>query len=197
MVASSRGLLSGIVRRSNKNWNLIGPSARRCLILPRNVPKRISRISRALTGRRLADQLRFPKHRTGSLSPYLNPRRGLVIAVTATMPSWSSARRLASFRHLPGISVTDEPRLSRGLPDQLHDERATGWRSRTVSPRDWYQCAAETGREARICLVLRGQFRERSQTSAASACPASASVDASEKIRIWLIPRSEPYRART
>ena len=82
------------------------------------------RLSRALLGDELADQLMFPKSRTLGTLAYLRARRRFQEAVAAIRGRRRSAnsQRARNFMTMLDISVLDEDRVSYRLPDELHGD---------------------------------------------------------------------------
>ena len=85
----------------------------------------VQRVSRALLGDELADQLRFPRRFTGGLLRWLRGKRRLHQAVQNLSPRLASRWRSEHFSFLLDASVLDD--LSYRLPDQLRADRAKPW----------------------------------------------------------------------
>lgn len=86
------------------------------------------RLSRALLGDELADQLRFPKSRTTGVLAYLRLRRRIqeIIDVLRGPKQRAKGLRTRNFMTLLEISVLDEEQISYRLPDELHGD-ASSW----------------------------------------------------------------------
>ena len=83
------------------------------------------RVSRALLGTELADQLRFPRRFTGGLLRWLRWKRRLHQSVKNLSPRLAQRWRSEHFSFLLDASVLDD--LSYRLPDQLRADRAKPW----------------------------------------------------------------------
>ncbi|MDE2813583.1 MAG: oxygenase MpaB family protein [Gemmatimonadota bacterium] len=86
------------------------------------------RLSRALLGDELADQLMFPKSRTTGALVYLRMRRRVQEVIDALRGPGQRAKglRTQNFMTMLDISVLDEERISYRLPDELHGD-ASRW----------------------------------------------------------------------
>ena len=82
------------------------------------------RLSRALLGDELADQLMFPKSRTTGALVYLRLRRRVQEVIDALRGPRQRAKglRTQNFMTMLDISVLDEERISYRLPDELHGD---------------------------------------------------------------------------
>ena len=82
------------------------------------------RLSRALLGDELADQLMFPKSRTTGTLVYLRMRRRIQEVIDALRGPRQRAKglRTQNFMTMLDISVLDEERISYRLPDELHGD---------------------------------------------------------------------------
>ena len=82
------------------------------------------RLSRALLGDELADQLMFPKSRTAGSLVYLRLRRRIQEAIDALRGPKQRAKglRTQNFMTMLDISVLDEDKISYRLPDELHGD---------------------------------------------------------------------------
>lgn len=85
----------------------------------------VQRVSRALLGDELADQLGFPRRFTGGLLRWLRWKRRLHQAVQNLSPRLAQRWRSEHFSFLLDASVLDD--LSYRLPDQLRADRAKPW----------------------------------------------------------------------
>ncbi len=83
------------------------------------------RLSRALIGDELADQLKFPKNRTVGMLAYLRMKRRIQEVLDALRPG-GPRQRTKNFMTLLDISELDEDRISYRLPDKLHGD-ASSW----------------------------------------------------------------------
>ena len=86
------------------------------------------RLSRALLGDELADQLMFPKSRTTGALVYLRMRRRIQEVIDALRGPGQRAKglRTQNFMTMLDISVLDEEGISYRLPDELHGD-ASRW----------------------------------------------------------------------
>ena len=86
------------------------------------------RLSRALLGDELADQLMFPKSRTTGALVYLRLRRRIQEVIDALRGPEQHAKglRTQNFMTMLDISVLDEEGISYRLPDELHGD-ASRW----------------------------------------------------------------------
>ena len=82
------------------------------------------RLSRALLGDELADQLMFPKSRTTGALVYLRMRRRIQEVIDALRGPGQRAKglRTQNFMTMLDISVLDEEGISYRLPDELHGD---------------------------------------------------------------------------
>ncbi len=82
------------------------------------------RLSRALLGDELADQLMFPKSRTTGALVYLRLRRRIQEVIDALRGPGQRAKglRTQNFMTMLDISVLDEEGISYRLPDELHGD---------------------------------------------------------------------------
>ena len=82
------------------------------------------RLSRALLGDELADQLMFPKSRTTGTLVYLRMRRRIQEVIDALRGPRQRAKglRTQNFMTMLDISVLDEEGISYRLPDELHGD---------------------------------------------------------------------------
>ena len=82
------------------------------------------RLSRALLGDELADQLMFPKSRTTGALVYLRMRRRIQEIIEALRGPRQRAKglRTQNFMTMLDISVLDEEGISYRLPDELHGD---------------------------------------------------------------------------
>jgi len=83
------------------------------------------RVSRALLGNELADQLGFPQQATAGVVPYLRLRRRFEQASSPLSPRPSGIWRGQNFTFLLERSGIDD--LSYRLPDHLKTENVTPW----------------------------------------------------------------------
>ena len=86
------------------------------------------RLSRALLGDELADQLMFPKSRTTGALVYLRMRRRIQEVIDALRGPGQRAKglRTQNFMTMLDISVLEEDKISYRLPDELHGD-ASSW----------------------------------------------------------------------
>ena len=82
------------------------------------------RLSRALLGDELADQLMFPKSRTTGTLVYLRMRRRVQEVIDALRGPRQRAKglRTQNFMTMLDISVLEEDNISYRLPDELHGD---------------------------------------------------------------------------
>jgi len=98
--------------------NIDDPAERRKL-----VNKVIYPVSRALVGKGLSDQLRFPRTR-GMPFPLLAYR---IDQRMQRIKAWTRKGGFGVFADLLGASAYEDAGLSYRLPDHAHDERSTKW----------------------------------------------------------------------
>ena len=97
------------------------PTARRGLC------KYVFKISRALIGSSVADQLRYPPDSPlGVLALYRLQERYNRL-VRRLIPALASSNKLTKFTYLLGASAFDEAGISYQLPDHVHAERSSDW----------------------------------------------------------------------
>lgn len=87
----------------------------------------IYRVSRALIGHQLADQLRFPAAHTAGTLFALRMQRRMLTLLDTVAPKKGKMRRTNNFITLLGHSAVDEAGLMYHLPDHLDSDRATPW----------------------------------------------------------------------
>ena len=87
----------------------------------------VYRVSRALVGDELADQLRFPRLWTAGLLPLLRWRRRVEKLHGRLAPGRARSRRARNFSALLERSLLDDMGISYRLPDRLADDMANPW----------------------------------------------------------------------
>ena len=87
----------------------------------------VYKISRALVGDELADQLRFPKSRTTGTLLALRTQRRMLGLMDLLAPKRGKRRRTNNFINLLGHSAVDESGIKYRLPDHLDADRASPW----------------------------------------------------------------------
>ena len=95
------------------------PAARKAMMM------HVYRISRALLGDELADQLEFPRMRTTGLLALLRGMRKVQWAARRVAPEFAGLLRGGSFEFLLEASMLDD--LTYRIPDHLDAELATPW----------------------------------------------------------------------
>ncbi len=89
--------------------------------------KFVYRVSRALVGDELADQLRFPPLRTTGILFLLKWQHRFAAFVNRLLPGGLARRRSSNFVTLLQRSLFEEAGIPYRLPDALDAERATRW----------------------------------------------------------------------
>ena len=87
----------------------------------------VYRVSRALIGNALADQLRFPKQRTGRLLTVMRWQLRFRNLLDRFLPRRADSRHSGNFITLLERAVVDEAGISYRLPDNLDADRASPW----------------------------------------------------------------------
>lgn len=89
--------------------------------------KFVYRVSRALVGDELADQLRFPPQRTTGVLAMLKWQHRLGAFMSRLLPGGSDRRRNRNFVTLLERSLFEQAGIPYRLPDALDADRATQW----------------------------------------------------------------------
>ena len=94
-------------------------------VAQRKMALHVFRVSRALLGNEVADQLRFPQQQTSGLLAWLRCKRGIWRVAHRLAPSTAGYRRGNNFAFLLDASMI--PDLSYRLPDRLEAEQSSPW----------------------------------------------------------------------
>lgn len=87
----------------------------------------VYRVSRALIGDELADQLHYPRQSTWGLLFYLRTRRRLAKRVRSLFPRWEARVKVDRFTTLVDKSRLRDPLISYRLPPRLHSDETQTW----------------------------------------------------------------------
>lgn len=87
----------------------------------------VYRVSRALIGDELADQLNFPRRSTRGLLFYLRTKRRLAKRVRSLVPGWEARAKVDRFTALVDNSRLRDPLISYRLPPKLHSDETQTW----------------------------------------------------------------------
>ena len=87
----------------------------------------VYRISRALIGNELADQLRFPRQRTRGLLYGIRLSRRCRAALSRLIPGRADQLQADQFTRLLNAAALEESGISYRLPDQLYADQANPW----------------------------------------------------------------------
>ncbi len=93
----------------------------------RYLAKYVFRVSRALIGNSLADQLKYPGGTTLGVLAWFRMRERYNRIVGRIFPKRIMEDSFARFTSLLEASMFDEAGISYGLPDHVHAERSTRW----------------------------------------------------------------------
>ena len=87
----------------------------------------VYRVSRALIGDELADQLNYPRQSTWGLLFYLRTKRRLGKRVRSLFPRWEARVKVDRFTALVDNSQLRDPLISYRLPPKLHSDETQTW----------------------------------------------------------------------
>ena len=87
----------------------------------------VYRVSRALIGDELADQLKYPRQSTWGLLFYLRTRRRLAKRVRSLVPRWEAQAKVDRFTALVDNSRLRDPLISYRLPPKLYSDETQTW----------------------------------------------------------------------
>ena len=87
----------------------------------------VYRVSRALIGDELADQLKYPRQSTWGLLFYLRTRRRLAKRVRSLVPRWEAQAKVDRFAALVDNSRLRDPLISYRLPPKLYSDETQTW----------------------------------------------------------------------
>ena len=87
----------------------------------------VYRVSRALIGDELAEQLNYPRQSTWGLLFYLRNKRRLARRVRSLVPRWEAKAKVDRFTALVDNSQLRDPLISYRLPPKLHSDETQTW----------------------------------------------------------------------
>ena len=87
----------------------------------------VYRVSRALIGDQLADQINYPAQSTRGLLFYLRTRRRLAKRLRKLVPRWEAKVKVDRFTALVDNSQLRDPLISYRLPPKLHSDETQTW----------------------------------------------------------------------
>jgi len=87
----------------------------------------VYRVSRALIGDELADQLNYPRQSTWGLLFYLRTKRRLGKRVRSLFPRWEARVKVDRFKALVDNSRLRDPLISYRLPPKLYSDETQTW----------------------------------------------------------------------
>ncbi len=97
------------------------------LIARRNLATYVYKISRALIGNDLADQLKFPRSLTLGALPLFRLERRYKRWLERLLPGYAGANRFSGFAALLEVSAFDEEGIPYELPSHVYAEKAAKW----------------------------------------------------------------------
>ncbi|MGG5887636.1 oxygenase MpaB family protein [Falsiroseomonas sp. HC035] len=89
----------------------------------RRLSRYVYRVSRALIGDEMADQLNYPKASTFGVLPFLRLRNGADRLLRKLLPGQEQRRRAGQFRRMLDLSFVERGMISYRLPGTLHAEK--------------------------------------------------------------------------
>ena len=92
-----------------------------------NLAEYVYRVSRALIGDELADELNFPRQSTFGLLFYLRTKRRLAKRVRSLFPRWEARVKVDRFTGLVDKSQLRDRLISYRLPPKLHSDETQTW----------------------------------------------------------------------
>ena len=92
-----------------------------------NLADYVYRVSRALIGDELADQINYPPQSTWGLLFYLRNKRRLAKRLRSLMPRWEAKVKVDRFTALVDNSQLRDPLISYRLPPKLHSDETQTW----------------------------------------------------------------------
>ena len=113
-------MANGLINSAPLIVGAVGPARRRFV-------KFVYRISRALIGDELADQLRFPRQWTAGILPFMRWQRRFQKLQERLLPGLTHSRRAKNFTTLLERSLMDDMGISYRLPDQISADRTSPW----------------------------------------------------------------------
>ena len=87
----------------------------------------VYRVSRALIGDELADQLNYPRQSTWGLLRYLRTKRRLAKRLRGLFPGWEARVKVDRFTALVANSQLRDPLISYRLPPKLRSDETQTW----------------------------------------------------------------------
>ena len=113
-------MANGLINSAPLIVGAVGPARRRFV-------KFVYRISRALIGDELADQLRFPRQWTAGILPLMRWQHRFQKLQERLVPSLAHNRRAKNFTTLLERSLLDDMGISYRLPDQISADKTSPW----------------------------------------------------------------------
>lgn len=92
-----------------------------------NLANYVYRVSRALIGDELADQINYPPQSTWGLLFYLRNKRRLARRLRSLVPKWEAKAKVDRFTALVDNSQLRDPLISYRLPPKLHSDETQTW----------------------------------------------------------------------
>lgn len=92
-----------------------------------NLANYVYRVSRALIGDELADQINYPPQSTRGLLFYLRNKRRLARRLRSLVPKWEAKAKVDRFTALVDNSQLRDPLISYRLPPKLHSDETQTW----------------------------------------------------------------------
>ena len=92
-----------------------------------NLADYVYRVSRALIGDELADQINYPPQSTWGLLFYLRNKRRLAKRLRGLVPKWEAKAKVDRFTALVDNSQLRDPLISYRLPPKLHSDETQTW----------------------------------------------------------------------
>ncbi len=92
-----------------------------------NLADYVYRVSRALIGDELADQINYPPQSTWGLLFYLRNKRRLAKRLRSLVPKWEAKAKVDRFTALVDNSQLRDPLISYRLPPKLHSDETQTW----------------------------------------------------------------------
>ena len=109
------------------------------------------RVSRMLLGDEIADQLKFPRHRTAGLLPWMQLQRRVHGFTHRILPNMAGKWRGENMAFLLEASMLDD--LSYRIPDNLKADQTSPWRAAAPRPDRPCSFSAPGGAARRWCRI--------------------------------------------
>ena len=114
-------LANGLINSAPLVIGITEPAGRR------HLAKYVYRVSRAMIGNELADELRYPRNPTIGMLPWFRFQSRYNRFMERYLPNLSRVNNFTNFTGLLEASEFDEAGISYRLPDQAHAERSSKW----------------------------------------------------------------------